>query len=105
VNVAHPEAPFLELRHQVVERVLELREDEQALVRVVEEALPLEQFLEPGQFRLGTAVLDGLRLARKLPQSPDLLADLFDIPREGDGLKQILQSLAIRLLHLLGFFG
>ena len=43
VDAADAEAPGLEAIHEVVQRVLELGEEEQALVRVVEEALLLEQ--------------------------------------------------------------
>ena len=43
VDAADAEAPGLQATHEVVQRVLELGEEEQALVRVVEEALLLEQ--------------------------------------------------------------
>ncbi len=48
VDEADPESPLLEFAHEIVQRVLELREDQQSLILVIEETLFLKQFLEPG---------------------------------------------------------
>ena len=68
VDAADAEAPRLQPIHQIVQRVLELGEEEQALVRVVEEAFLLEQVLELRELGLGAGVLDGLGLGREAPQ-------------------------------------
>ena len=87
VDAADAEAPGLEATHEVVERVLELGEEEQALVRVVEEAFLLEQRLELRELGLGARVLDRLGLDGQASQLLDLLAHLVGAPRERDRLE------------------
>ena len=62
VDAPHREAPALEPVHEVVQGVLELGEDEEALRRVVEEAFLVEQGLEAGELRLGPGILRRLGL-------------------------------------------
>src|SRR5207249_10434100 len=59
------EAPSLETRHQIVQGVLELGEQQQSLVRMVEEPLLLEDILQPGEFGFDTRVFDLLCLNGK----------------------------------------
>ena len=62
---AHAKAPALEASHEVVERILEFREDQQPLVGIVKEALLLQHILEPGEFGLDALILHRLRLDRE----------------------------------------
>jgi len=50
------------LKVEVVQRVLELGEEKQALILMIEEALFVKQVLELREFRLGTGSLDRLGL-------------------------------------------
>ncbi|TKS61876.1 MAG: hypothetical protein EWM72_00001 [Nitrospira sp.] len=59
---AHAKAPALEASDEVVERVLEFREDQQSLVGIVKEALLLEYIFEPGELGFDTLILHRLRL-------------------------------------------
>ena len=104
VDAADTEAPGLEARHEVVQRVLELGEEEQALVRVVEEALLLEQRLEFRELGLRARILDGLGLDRQASQLLDFLAHVVGAPCERDRLEQRFEPLALALLHLLQLF-
>ena len=104
VDAADAEAPGLQPIHEVVQRVLELGEEEQALVRVVEEAFLLEQLLELRELRLGARILDRLGLDGQASQLLDLLAHLIGASRERDRLEHRLQPLALALLHLLQLF-
>lgn len=45
MNATHAETPGLEPVHQIVQRVLELGEDEQALFGMIEEPFCVEEFL------------------------------------------------------------
>ena len=91
---------------EIVERVLELGEDQQALVGMVEEALGLEQLLEPRELGLGTRVLDCLGLlrpARAAPRSPR--APVRRSRARVTASSDLLEPLALVLLHLLEFVG
>ena len=66
VNRADAEAPLDQLADEVVERVLELGEEKEPLVRVVEEALLLHQVLESRELGFHPARLDRLRLHGEL---------------------------------------
>src|SRR5947209_2746152 len=66
----------LEATHEVVQRVLELGEEEQALVRVVEESFLQEQRFEFRELGLRARILYCLGLDGQAPQLLDLLAHL-----------------------------
>ena len=63
--------------HEVVQRVLELGEEEEALVRLVEEALLLKQRFEFRELRLRPRLLDRLGLDGKSSQLLDLFLHLL----------------------------
>jgi hypothetical protein len=52
VDAANAEAPGLQSAYEVVKRVLELCEKEQALVRMIKKSFPLKQVLEFRELRL-----------------------------------------------------
>lgn len=51
MNSADRKSPLLQLLDQVIERVLEFGEDEESLLRIVKEALPLQQVLQIRELR------------------------------------------------------
>ena len=85
----------------MIEGAPELREDEQALVGPVEEALVAEQGLEPRKLRFRPGRLDGLGLLREVPELGDLLPYLFGVPGQGHGFEHPFEALALAFLHLL----
>ena len=99
------ETPLTELVDQVVERVLELGEDEQPLGWIVEESLILQDGSKFGELGLGLRVLEGLRLLRELFQIGDFLTHLGRILRKRYRLKEFLETFAVGLLHLSDFVG
>ena len=104
VNAANAETPGLETGHKVVQRVLELREEEQALVRVIEESLLLEQSFEFRELGLRARVFDRLGLDCQSSQLLDFLANEVGAPRECDRFEQRRQPVALALLHFLQLF-
>jgi len=62
MDAAHTESPGLQSFQEIVERVLELGEEEQSLILMIEEALFLEQVLELREFGLGAGSFDRLGL-------------------------------------------
>ena len=97
-------APGLQSVHEIVQRVLELGEEKQALVWVIEETLLLKQLLELAKLRLGARFLDRLGLDGKSAQFLNLLAHLIGAAGERDRLDHRLQPLALAFLHLLQLF-
>jgi hypothetical protein len=95
VDDARPEAPCAQALDEVVERVLELREDEEALLGPVEEALFAEDRLEAAELRLGAGGLDALRLDGEPRELADLLAYLRRVARERDRFEEGLDALAL----------
>src|ERR1022692_2560069 len=104
VNRANGEIPLLQFLDQIVERVFELGEDEKQLLRVVEETLLLQQFLETGKFRLASCLLDTDRVLDEPLEFLNFLLNLIWIPGETDGSDHVLQTFAFRILHLVQFF-
>ena len=104
VNGADREAPLAQLLHEVVERVLELGEDEQPLLRVVEEALLLQQVVELGELRLAVRILDRGWPARRVPsvrRFPPCTCSGFRA--SADGRDHVFQPFALGVLHLVQF--
>ena len=95
------EAPVPEPADEMVEGVAELREDEQALVGPVEEALVAEQVLKPRELRFRPGRLDGSGLPRKVPELGGLLPDLPGVGGQGHRFEHPFEALALALLHLL----
>jgi hypothetical protein len=104
VDAADAEAPEPEALHQIVQRIPELGEEEQALVRVVEEAFLVEKALELRELAFGARVLDGLGLKRETPQLLHLVAHLLGASRQRDRFEQLLEALALALFHLFDLF-
>ena len=104
VDAADAEAPGLQSVDKVVQRVLELGEEEQALVGMIEEALLLKQLLELRELGLRARFFDRLGLGGKASQFLNLLPHLVGAARERDRLEHRLQPFALALLHLLQFF-
>ena len=62
VDAAHAESPGFQSVQEIVQRVLELGEEEQALILMIEETLFLKQVLELREFRLGAGSFNRLGL-------------------------------------------
>ena len=104
VDASHSELPGLQALHQVVERVPELGEDQELLVRIVEESLLLQDVLETAQLCLGPRSLDGLRPFGERLKFSDLLADILGVAGQRDRLQHAFQPLSLvifQLFHLL----
>ena len=86
MDTADAEAPSLQVLHQVVEGVLELGEKQQALIGPVKEPLLLHDGAEMSEFGLATRVFNALGLLSELEQLADLLAGLFGVAGQCDGL-------------------
>ena len=91
------------LADEIVERVLELGEEEQPLVRVVEEALLLHQVLERESFASTPARLDRLRLHGELLEFGDLGPHVLGVPGQRDRLQDVFQPFAVAFFHFLQF--
>ena len=72
MDEADAETPRLQSFDQVIEGVLELREEQQALVGAIKEAFFMEQILELGELRLRARILHGLGLGREASKFLDL---------------------------------
>ncbi len=103
VDVPNAEAPGLQTLHQVVERVLELGENEQPLLRMVKESLLLKQLLELRKFSFRAGILNRPGLAGQRLELLNLLLDLLGVACERDGLERFFESLPLALLHFLQF--
>lgn len=64
MNAADLEAPGIELLDQLIERISELREDQELLVRLIEKALLMQQIPKLCQLPLGAEFFDFLCLRR-----------------------------------------
>ena len=84
----------------MVEGVSELGEDQEPLVRVIEEPLLLQDGLESAKLRFSAGCLDCLRFVRKIPELGDLFADIPCVARQRDCLQHLLQALSLGILHL-----
>ena len=104
VDAADAKTPGLEEPNEVVQRILELCEKEQALVRVVEKAFFLEQGLEFRELRLCARILDRLGLDCQESQFLDFLAHEVCASGERDRLEQRFQPVTLALFHFLQFF-
>src|SRR2546430_3823137 len=71
---------------------------------MIEEALLLEQLLEPGQLRLGSSILDRVGLVSEFTQFLDFMTDLVRAPGKCDRLKRCLQPVPLTLFHLFQLF-
>ena len=76
VDAADAEAPVFEDLNEIIQRVLELGEEKEPLVRVVEEALLLEQIFEARELRFRAGIFDRFGLGGKASQFGDLLLRL-----------------------------
>ena len=81
--------------HQVVERVLEFRKDQQPLIGPVEESLILHDPAEMGQLRLTAGALHRLRLRGELAQLGYLFPYLRLITGQRDRLQDPLHALPL----------
>ena len=100
---ADAESPLDQLADEVVERVLELGEEEEPLVGVVEEALLLHQVLEARELGFHPARLDRLRLHGELLEFADLGPHVLGVPGQRDRLQNVFQAFAVALVHFLQF--
>ena len=101
VNLARAQPPRLQALHQVVERILELGEDEQALGWIAKEALAFQEFVELSQFRFLTSRLHALRLIGQPLEVGNLRIDLAGVACQRHRRDQVLDPLALLFLHLL----
>src|ERR1019366_4164792 len=104
VDATDAEAPGLKSVHEIVQRVPELGEEEQALVRVIEESFFLKKVFELRELCLGARFFNRLGLGGQAAQFLTLLTHLVSAARERDCLKHRLQPLALTFLHLLELF-
>lgn len=79
MDLAYLESPGVELFDQVVQRVLELGENQQPLFRVVKEALLLQDFPQPAEFRLCAVVGYGLGLVGEFSEFRDFRAGFLGV--------------------------
>ena len=104
MDAAGLESPFLEFHQKVVQGVAEFRENEQALLGMVKEALFVQQVPEIGQLCLDARLLDGLGLEGQLLKFRDFLVDLVGVAGKSDRLEQFFEALAVAFVHLLEVF-
>ena len=113
VDALDGETPFPQFQDEVIEGVAELREDEQAAIRVGQEVLALKELgvlprddvMQPFELGLGAGLLDGLRIPRMLFELGDFLMHELRILGQRDGREDVLQPLTLVLVHLLQVFG
>src|SRR5712691_4495431 len=72
MNTTNAETPVLQALHEVVERILELRKEQQPLLGIVKEALLSQQALQARQFCLRPSRFNVLRLGSEALQAVDL---------------------------------
>ena len=99
VDTADAEAPLDQLGDEVVERVLELGEKEEPLVRVVEETLLPHHVLEARELRFHPACLDSLCLHGEFFEFGDLGPHVLGVPGERDRLQDVFQTFAFAFFH------
>ena len=97
------EAPIPETLHQIVEGVLELREEKQALLGTLEKPLILHDPSKLPELLFAPCFLDLLRPFGKLLELPDLLPHLVRIAGEGDCIEHPFDALALSVLELVDF--
>ena len=101
VDDRHLETPRVEFLDEVVERVPELGEEDQPLVRPVEESLAPQEFFELGELGLDARAFDVLGPDGQGAELGDLLAHPVRVAGQGDRIEQPFQPLAVAILHLL----
>ena len=100
VDAARGEAPRREPLQQVIERVPELGEDQQPLIRPVEEPLIPHDRPQPAQLRLAARGFDRLRLPRQAAQLGRFLPHLRGVAGQRDRLQDALQPFALGVFEL-----
>ncbi len=109
MNEPNEESPLFQAHYQVVERVLELGKNQKSLLRVIEEALFLEQLLELAQFGFRSDALrcgcfNGFSLVCQLLEQGDFLMHLLRVLRQSHGFQHFLQALALVVFHFFQLF-
>src|SRR5208282_2227175 len=104
-NESDLEAPFAKILDQIIERVLELGEDENPLIRLIEEALLLEDRVQLGEFGLRFGFLELPGTIGKLLEQSDFFIDLSRVLGKRNGLDKLLEVLALLVVHLVEVFG
>ena len=100
VNARDLEAPRFELLDEVVEGVPELGEEDQPLIRPVEEPLAAQEVFELRELCLDACPFDVLCPDGQDPKLGDLLAYHLRVPGQGDRIEQPFQPFAVTVLHL-----
>jgi len=98
------EPPLAQTRHEVVEGVAKLGEDEQPLARIVEKALLAKNRLQLRQLRFAAGVLDRFGLFRQCSQVGHFTAYLFGVRRQRHRIEHFLEPLAVGFFHFLEVF-
>ena len=104
VDLPYPEPPGVELFHQVIQSVLKLGENQQPLFRVVKEALLLQDFPQPAEFRLSAGVGYGLRLDGEVFEFLNFRVDFVGTVGHSERIQLIFQTDTFFLGHFLEIF-
>ena len=95
---------ILKMLHQVVERVLELGENQQSLVGAFKEAFLPHDLAKMSEFRLVVRALNCLRLFGQIQEFSDFFTYMLGIAGQSDRLQHPLQALALGILEFLEIF-
>jgi len=104
VDETNREPPLPELLNEVFQGVFELRENQQPLIRFLEESLLPKNRSKLAELRFRLRLFELFRPIRKLFETGDLLANLIWILSDRDCGENTFQPLTLHLFHFFEVF-